>query len=670
MLESLKSNQIRAVPAAVPFPVSFKEQNQDRLFKQVAFPGKSGSYRIRTIGADLRSVSTVSQKSLNTGLSADGPSGQLFRVKAFLSKPDTGVSESYWLTMKNSYYGGVQAHNQYRMRGVSLEKLKSDWVYSEARDETNHIIIYELLYDLLNIIDYIEDDNIEAFLSLIAKEAYRSVVHKENVVLLQGVEPDESVEYNMQDSIASLLSGAKRLDESVMTHIKSAFEYVASKLQYAFREDFLANKQEFLELMRVYRIYEKIQQRPSDVVSVVLEMFLEEYIDRIVQSSNLEVLFENDENKAIYLEGRYELDVKAELLKAAFAIMPHDSFVFRANGTVKLFTEPVSNEQFDYRAAESVCDTLAFVSSQIKETLQIGASEEIYQFLRLLIQEIYLPYALVDLRSALVSIDLEDAKDENGIDDRLVEYDLIEGDYVYRSMLLRDILTQLLVGGDSIKNDIEAEFVDRFIDHFIDQRHALVSYELAEYMVLLSEMGERFMIKHSELFEHQDSIGIEAKDYSSIHPALQESLTHAIDVMLDSSFAVSSDSPVPHDEVFDAHYAEIIKKHLDLKCALMDYYCVLAHTGILLSADSPIHAGDEKAVLADDGVFTVYKPHLKDTKLINPRTHRAIHLHTELSDRYRLPGKEEVMYALGDVTKQGWPIGVFVLGTNTLKGQE
>ncbi|QHW35673.1 hypothetical protein GZH47_32770 (plasmid) [Paenibacillus rhizovicinus] len=675
---------------AVPFPVDFKEQHNNRIFKHVSFPGEPGTYRIRAINNGLNTVSTIHQKSISTGIDATDIEGQRYRIKAVLSEPDTGISESYWLSTRHEDYVGVQAFNQYRIRGISLEGWKSDWVYSEARDEANHIVVYEMLYDLLNIIEMIDDEKIEAFLQLMTSDAYQAVSHSEFVRFIPSLEPDELLEHLISETFDSESDRSNVVNESLVAQLKSSFDFIGKSLYSSFKEDFLADKREFADIMKMYRAYDRFQQKPSDIVSMVVEIFLEEYLENIVKASNIEVLLENDENKAIYLEGRYALDVKAEVLRAAYTLMPHDNFVFHANSTVKLLTEPIFREDVNYRIVQETKETLSVFASHLQEALGVTPSEELFFFMRMMFQEAYMPYMLMDQRIAEVMINLIDDADYISGSDGIIEYDVVEGDDVNKRMFLYDLAWNLILGDKDFRYDYEIGLMDKFLNHMTSKRHALVNYHFYEYVDALAEMGERFTLRYKEMpFTPSEQLSIGSKeqtarrfktsssvqedtdliasDSTKLAPSAAERLSDYMDVLLAEQLTNRSTPQETEHENFVVHYADVAATSDDLRGLVKEYYRILASERLGISPDLGASRSELFHVSANDLVSPQYKPHLWAKYNLHLKTSRDISVTTSLKDQFKLDGREKVLYALGDISA-GWPIGHFILGTNTLKG--
>jgi hypothetical protein len=696
MLESRMSQASIGVAKAVPFPVDFKERHHDRIFKQVSFPGENGTYRLRTINAGLRTESTVVQKHVNLNIPMDSVDGQLFRVKAVLNTPIHGVEESYWLTLHHTDYTDVvQPLNQYRIRGVSNEGWKSDWVYSELRNDRNELLVYEMLYDLLDILTTVRDGEIETLLSLFAEDAFKSyMVKDERIMYFAELTAAERLDHQIQERTET--EGNRRFDfsEDVVTKMHELFATIGKLLGYEFKESFMASPKEFSEILKMYRLKDRFMKNPGEMVSMIVEVFLQEYLDKIVRRASIEVLAENGENKEIYLEGNYDLDVKGELLRSAYHIMPHDNFVMSANGTVQLIIGPVVWETVDYGYLESAIEDLKFFKKEITEILTTEPSEQISMFMRLFVEEGFFPYLLADQRLAQLSIDLSDEVQKlNAKNDNIVEYDLYGYDYNNRFMFIFDIARNLIRGDGSHYEDYFVSLLDHLARRMTEEKHILLDYCFSEFIEVLAEMGERIEAGYKKINRaYSDSVMVEAneltpsmedminplvqseatsvfiEDQYRVVPAAESFIYDKLDLLFGEQHHTSSTPSVNAYDLFSFASFETHEMRNTLRNSLSEYYSLLPveRTGYRLKDKHQF--SESLNVDLMDGLYPNYLPQLKDPYARSIQEAKDIKILPDLKDKYVIPGRERVQYALGDGFDKGWPLGTFKLGVNTLKG--
>jgi hypothetical protein len=704
MMEPNSSNQ------AQPSPVSFKERSNDRVFKHITFPGESGLYRVKALNADSNVISEIKQKTLNTGILVESVDGEKYRVKAVLSQPDFGVTESHWLTLNHHEYSGVQPHNQYRARGISKESWKSNWVYSEARDDMNQLIIYEMLYDLLNILDRIEDDKFELFLSAFVEDAYKALELEEKLQYAYTYDLYETHEHHLREEARPLGKatfryseemGAQPLEravgqaspraeqlEKLTAEVRSSFSFISKELRTAFKEEFMISKKEFSELLRVYRAYDKFTQNPGSMVTIVMEVFLEEYLEKIVKASKIEMLLENDENKALWLESEYDFDIKSELITYAYSLMPTDSFVLLANSTVKLISEPVMSEEMDYGMAVSVQEALRVLSSHIQEVLDVGISEDLYLFMRLMLQEAYMPYIIMESRMTEITTETSDSTDLD-IQGRSIKYDLYDEGQVNHYSFLHDIISTLFEF-DLLQNQVQIDLAEKFLDHVVDRQRMDVSYFFEESLDMLSRMGERFSNRFKALFLNDERMVLHKDETVLYDPKRDAQKQENVHTAFADGVQQDLDKSRGFSEQTAAYLADYFQKSLSIKQIAHDHmtvdlvdnlelYAPKVQHAELLSADledrTKIRATIRRGIqeyyrtINESNTELLYKMRILDNgHMAIMHLKREIELETSLADLFEMKGRDRVLYALGEMSDDGWPIGIFILGTNTLKG--
>jgi hypothetical protein len=94
----------------------------------------------------------------------------------------------------------------------------------------------------------------------------------------------------------------------------------------------------------------------------------------------------------------------------------------------------------------------------------------------------------------------------------------------------------------------------------------------------------------------------------------------------------------------------------------------IADTASHKDITSLIEWRDDKAVHPEDMYYNLFKHFLRDPNrypILERKEQEFLH---ELRDMFILDGEDAVIYALGDM-EGGWPVGVFRLGINTLRGE-
>ncbi|SFJ62290.1 hypothetical protein SAMN02799624_05218 [Paenibacillus sp. UNC496MF] len=693
MLESRLSIAVSATPQAVPFPVDFKDVSEDRLFRQVTFPGTTGTYRLRAEGQGLRIASSVIQRSVDTGIAMVDVDGKLFRIKAVLTEPVQGITESYWLTLHHDDYADVvQDHNQYRVRGVSENGWKTDWVYSELKDRDNRLEVFQLLHDVLDLVAMVHDDELEAFLTTLVEDTFHAILFQEGTPLYSiGFDSLESLTAYLQENLDMNSSALPGIDENFVSRVESAIRYVSTMLGQSLKESFSAGLNEDSQLIKMYREMDTFTQNPADFVGLLMEHYLADAIEKVVTAANIEVFLDNGENKQLYLEGRYNFDIKGELLRVSYDLMPEDRFFLNASSTVKLLTEPAFQEDLGVKMLDSTRETLTMFRELVQEVVDLSPGEEIMKYLRLLMKDLYLPHAIVDRRFAEVSVDLEDAKGPISQDDAVVQFDLETNGATIKSMFLKDMARAMIIGELKLETDFEAALLDELMRIMTDSVDFRTFHDVFEYFDGLALIGEQFATHYKMMSAERqealdvtaldlswlslgllkgaaDSLSIQSCDVTRLQPDLANALFNHLDVQLGDTFAVApSLRSLARDEQ-SMDMTDEAAARSDLSQQLHEYFGLAA--GELADRRFDLAPGlqDSLQVAFSRLVNPTYLPHPKDDYGRDKGESKDVLIEPNLNDSFELNGKERVLYALGDVSETGSPIGKFKIGTNTLKG--
>jgi|GEM_PF-3699424 len=680
--------------SVMPFTADSKNPLKERIFKQVSFPGSEGVYRLRVISAEGETKSAVTQKYVDTGIPANNVDGAIFRIKAVLDTPQDEVSESYWLTLGNGPQPGeIRRLNQYRIRGISDVGYRSDWVYSDLKDDQNELLVYEMLYDLLDIMTMVREGEIESLISLITEDALQATLRKDRIRYDHLIDQAEEATMAGEEQIEIGKGGTSEVNEQVTAVLTELFQMIGKELGHEFKESFMSSQKEFSEIMKLYRVADNYRNRTTDMMTMILEVFLEDSLDRIVKKSTIEVFVENGENQAIYLDGTIDFDIKSEILKASYDLMPQDDFVIATSSAVQLLLEPALQEQVDYVHLESTKTELRYFKTEVLEALVAEPAEELLMLLRLFVQDAIFPYLAIDQMQSIVQHNLHDGSDLNKSRPAgIVQYDLYEDDNVTQYIIVKDIIKEL-IGGDLLPHidDYFVTLLDKLIYRVQEKAHIIVDYEMTDVFSYFAGMGERIHSGYTAIktaYSEEWAVGM-----ADAVEARQAPLLSAVDVMgvsLNESHAMTENLFNRVAESMDALFGESIASSAGLSAEiseqthmsigfthqiianyqhrLLEYYNVLIHDDTKIRADIDGKMDEVVSLNPTVGFYPVYMPNISDQSKILPRDLKTQNILPELSDRLTISGKEKVQYALGNDFDQGWPLGEFVLGVNTLKG--
>jgi len=482
MLESNFSKQVVVPFLNQSFPIE-RQKREDRLLRSIIFPSDTQTaLRLHAINHNYKVVSTIERRTINLHIPEDEWNAETdkLRIKAYLSIPVDGVRESHWVTQHHVDYGMAQSHNQYRVRGVSIQGYLSDWVYSEIRDDENDLILYELLYEIIDVLQTINDKDIAYLLDYALEDVFNIVFYSGKPV-----------------PITSLA-----LNDETKTKINELLQVFSTIFTSSFKEDVFASAKEFAEIAQTYKLLEKYQETKLDFLVLLIERYLEEKYDELIKKVDIEVFLKNDEEMQVLLQSMYEFDIKNELIRSLYDIEPHDRFVTSLNDAVELISEPIVFEQ-----------------------LKTTPKETIEQFMRLAFQELYVPLLIMDQRVAELTHELSDNAAFKSQGD-IIEVDTINDEELYKLLLAYDVLESLAKDLVDPEMDFHLQFIEKIIQTANQKQLSLfIEYSPIEFIELMVNIKENFQTKYSLLNNAWSyKVNIKIDDYSEIH-SLKEKRT-------------------------------------------------------------------------------------------------------------------------------------------------
>jgi hypothetical protein len=427
-----------------------------------------------------------------------------------------------------------------------------------------------------------------------------------------------------------------------------------------------------------------------------MEIFLDDRLEKCVQKTDIEVLLQNDEEMGVYLNGRYEFDIKAELINAVYSASPSDGFVTKLQDAVSLLSEPV-----------------------IFESLVVEKNENVGKFLRLVLEEVYTPLVAADQRLVELEHALEDVTDVKSTGS-IIEFATMKDNEEYRTMLLFDVIETLFTGDMELKQDYETTILEHVLNFMNDSRKALlIDYHLGEVMQIFLNMGESFRHQYAKTFNQvNEPQVIQFRDASRTDSTKSvRSLKDAYMTALDDTYRLclvknpENITETQHVSVIDRvlHQYDVFKKTVNdvIQATIHDQTVQHLTTDHMIHSESmptgsidtalsrditayfqthenapsvfiervghsditaQIDWQEDKAVLPEDVYYNLFKHLLRDPNrypILERKEQEFMH---DLRDMFFLDGTDEVNYAVGDM-EDGWPLGVFKLGVNTLRGE-
>lgn len=744
-LESLFSVQVTQPYLNEPFPIRSSDPTDDRLFRHITFfeDDPDVTVRLRAVDRNYISNTAVLQKKVPTNIFVNDINQEVFRIKAVLSQPEHGQTESYWVTQKNMEPKLASTHNQYRIRGVSDKNWKGDWVYSELRDFDNDLIVYNMLYDILDLLNTVHDNQLEYVMDYIVADAFIKIINDQAPRFATSLDSEEFKTASLTELITILANKMNNNpNEQLATVLGENFLALSDLMKKEFKENVMSAPEEFATLYRTYKLFDQYQNKNKDLVGLLVEIFLEDRLEKMVQKTDIEVILQNDEEMGIYLNGVYEFDIKNELITAIYEASPDDHFVSKLNDAVQLLSEPVVFEELVYHQ-----------------------NEDVAQFLRIALSELYASLTATDIRLLELEHELEDFHKISPTGS-IVEFATMNDDFTTRYAFIYDIVESLIKGDLDLRHSYEIVIVEHILSKMIDSRKALfIDYNLDEFLEVFMNMGESFRAEYNKSFgTFSESKNIHMNDYLEVHNTTSGSklVERYQTVLMDTAHLVQSKnkdeikenqhvSLIEHvldryllfkksvNEVIQASLADRINYHDGtigqskqeiISAFLMDHVnhvnssvhqSVIEFMSTIVNDNAryrliqenflqyeSFHADQmDNALLEDinqyfrtqestlagfedllshkdinryfmwiesileapeDMYFNLFRHHFRDPNRYPILERKHFELSHDLRDMFILDGSDIVNYATGDM-EDGWSVGVFKLGNNTLKGE-
>lgn len=647
---------MRFVNENLPFPLVSKEANVDRLYRTVMFPTEEDMLiRIKAVDINNKEISTLNQKRVNLQIPASefDPEKHRYRIRAKLSMAIDGVKESHWVTQQHKNDLQAESFNHFRIRGVSHEGIRSDWVYSNIKNFQNEDILFQLLHDVLDIVLQTNDDHLEHLIETVMYDAMH--------LLYRDDKPD--------------LQNERVSNEYIEAAITEIVRLLASDIHQGLKEKLTSSVQEFTEFLRAYKVMDRFEMENTDFIALLLEAFLDDQLDKIVEKANFEAILRNDEETAVLLQDEFLFGIRGSVKKVLYGMELKDHFVTTMNDAVKLISEPSVYEQVVYKSNETY-----------------------FNLFRKMIEEIYLPLLVLDVHTAELETDIEDQTDIY-TNDSLVEYDFLLDDGIHRHMLLYEVMELILEDADEQFKELTMDLLDHILTPPIERKLAIwMDYAPVEWIEFMYRIKERVQATnttdktshgyavvsqiHEELIEESTQ---RRSHFSHLFHSLMQELVDIINIYRDSDQKEALIAQVIDSFVQEAIQEDTVQqeKHViastdDIRFSYVKNKFMQKALQKVLFFDSayaaPTITERDGSEVVQPGVemdyFNVYKPNVKDSIHALKKDAWEGEVQPGLFDIYSLMQKDDyVDYLLGDYGGDV-PLGVFRLGINTLSGKE
>ncbi|CUB50603.1 hypothetical protein BN2127_JRS10_00114 [Bacillus subtilis] len=694
MLESLFSEYVEITCLAKPFPVVAHKPINDRLFKHITFIEDESDITLRLTPVHIGQlkVNTLVQKQISLESSDEA----VYRIKSVLSKEDNGVNESYWVSHKQSEYDNAISFNQYRAHGVSDKGLKSDWVYSDIKDEDGKEVIYNMIHDVIDLLLTANDSQIETYMEYITNDAFINIIREMHPSLFKTLNTRELKKVSMKEILHVIGSkSGHHIQEQFISQLGESFAMISNFLTTKFNEELMSSPEEFAQLLKIYKIFDQYQNTNKDFVEMVLQYFLVDSMEDLFEKTDIEVILQNEEETGIYLNGEYKLDIKGELIKAVSSLSLDDHFVSKVQDAVQLISEPI-----------------------IFENIVAKKDESVARYLRMALRTVYAPLTAMDVRLMELDHELDDLHKSNSYSSLLEFTTIDDKDYEVRNLLVYDIVESLIRHDTDLQTLCETEILERIIKLCVDHRlNMWVDYSFEEIVTVLLGVGESFeheynkyikSIEERKTVHSIDSYKIESTLISPLKEAFSSAYKEMLHIKSTSHPFIQKESQKvslvesihTHYETFKSEIKQHIQTNINEKIThqsdyfkrlielwpitlkdmaiinheMQDLYpnesvlMLLEDTANALDINKYFNYREAKQFSEEDTYYNLFKHYLR-----NPNRYRYLEkfdaeVQHNPRDVFIIDGSDVVQYALGEM-ENGWSLGLFKLGVNTLKGE-
>lgn len=681
------------------FPLLLHANQEDRQWKQITIPATDphATFRLQAVNRNQEKETALVRKHVPTSIYLEQSYDLPFRIQSVLSQALHGVTNSSWVVAEKRHSDPVRAFNQYRLRGVSKEGFKSQWVYSELRDVQNDLLLYEMLYEVMDQLIGIQDQSIDFWMDYVVSDLFIKLLNDHAPLLATQINPEEKVMKTILETLHVKQSGDVSPQDKAWVALGEALQVVSDSLKEEWQEQVVSSMEEFALLMKKYQLFERYQEKAQDALSLLLTIFLEDQIEAVSQKSNLEVYVQNLEESGIYLTGVYDLRILMEHVTAVNHPSLDERFVSKFNDAVQLLSEPI-----------------------VYEMVTTHSKEEVTRALRMVIIDLWGMLQTMDQTWTEILTDLSDTH-ELSMQAGIVEFETITEEVRIRYMLLQDLFVALLSKEDEVELLVPISLLDHVVGAWLDRRMNLqVDYLLEETVAVMKFVENAWQqamtsslatVQEVKPFSMSDQANATARTTTIRSPKehlfawMQEMATTALTKTSDS-FHESKQTKLIDDWLVYAstipnHQAESFTNDLldrwviramSLTPSLQETLLTQWMDAWYLSSDESLWMSEkiqrewletfilewlrEKGPIietflahATDPSETLFKhfPRLAYPLWMQEKMNAEVSQHP--SDYYFLEGKEDVHFAMGSMDN-GWPVGNFQLGTNTLKGED
>lgn len=261
---------------------------------------------------------------------------RLTRVKAVLRFPQHGVEESYFQLAQSVDEIRKSALTQFRMRAFSKSGSHTKWMYSNLVTGEGERVIFELLAEIADNLDWLSDKDLEFLLESFAEDLYLERILERGASPIRNADLQESIKMGMKEELKRAVTGLQ-----------------------SFKETLISNPQEIATIYKLYETNDSRGMRQDDFLQTVIASYLEEKMDFKVDDFGLGAYGEGDEPFA-YAQELFDFVVRGEFLKEEWSPFAKDHAFFYFKDVASLLNDPLILEMMKLETQETFIQTFLF----------------------------------------------------------------------------------------------------------------------------------------------------------------------------------------------------------------------------------------------------------------------------------------------------------------------
>lgn len=661
-----------------------KQRDRRHFMTKVDLPNKR---RTRVKAIDYRGK--VINESYYNALTIAKELGKV-RIKSIINDDMYGLKETDWVYFEPKGKE-VQAKemNQYRIRGVGLNGIESEWIYSNLRTFDNEEVLFELLTDFFDVALTMNDDVIDYFVNLTTGDYFTKEIldFLPEYVTRSMFDERQCINYKEITKIAA--DYGIEIDEIKVAHMVEAIEFINRSLPTYIQETFRKNIEEIVTLVSMYNVSDQtyFDFKNDDFYAMFTKM-LDDSIEQLIQNEDMEVIMRNNEEIQVLLQTSFDFETQRDSFELHLDLALNDNITSLTKDILKLVVDKSFTEWYVREIEEE--STLTVLNYLNSLWMLMYSADSVYREM--------LNYA--------------DDHYDISLDVDVVEYLLTKNNKTSEyALMLRDLVDIFIQDKTSV--NVEPEIFDKLIN-LVDERELrmLINYMPEEALNMFMEVGHQ--ISSNETLSLTENVALSTQEYTNVMKAkLVEIEEAALIKMIDhysiegpGTINIIEEDPLCMMDIAIQEYTNARLIYMDELSLLLDEITHMSETGVLtISEEDQIVLTDYCDTAIKDffifnekttfkfseylkEVFTILKRRIEDMViqlddshdllwLGNPKdkipltasTVKDVFITIERTESIPDWIKERLLYSVGKFDVD-WPVGKFTIGKHSLGGKD